>query len=138
MNRIAGNTTSANALALSQENSRFLSCHGQINRKSLPPPRFESNFFSQLPFGSCRRVYGRRAARSRRGLEARRPWRRSSRIETMAAIQAALELDHRATRQCDLAGDADRASLRQMERRVLLVVDTLGRRAVDRNDDLVA
>src|SRR3984893_3284019 len=28
---------SANVLALSQENPRFLSCHGQINRTSLPP-----------------------------------------------------------------------------------------------------
>src|SRR5450432_2595734 len=50
MNRIAGNTTSANALALSQETLRSLSCHGQINRKS--PPR--SNQF--LPAASSRAV----------------------------------------------------------------------------------
>jgi hypothetical protein len=30
---------SANVLALSQENRRFLSCHGQINCKSLPPSK---------------------------------------------------------------------------------------------------
>jgi hypothetical protein len=33
---------SASALALSQENLRFLSCHGQIKRKSNPP--VEPNF----------------------------------------------------------------------------------------------
>jgi len=37
VNRIAGSKTSANAAALSQENLRSLSCHGQINRKSVPP-----------------------------------------------------------------------------------------------------
>jgi hypothetical protein len=37
VNRIAGSKTSANAPALSQENLRSLSCHGQINRKSGPP-----------------------------------------------------------------------------------------------------
>jgi hypothetical protein len=31
--RIAGSKTSANAAALSQENLRFLSCHGHIKRK---------------------------------------------------------------------------------------------------------
>src|SRR6266849_8526175 len=30
---------SANVLALSQENRRFLSCHGQIRCKSLPPSK---------------------------------------------------------------------------------------------------
>jgi len=30
---------SANVLALSQENRRFLSCHGQISCKSLPPSK---------------------------------------------------------------------------------------------------
>jgi hypothetical protein len=30
---------SANVLALSQENRRFLSCHGQINCKSFPPSK---------------------------------------------------------------------------------------------------
>src|SRR5215813_2230100 len=33
--RIAGYSISANVLAFSQENRRFLSCHGQISRKSL-------------------------------------------------------------------------------------------------------
>jgi hypothetical protein len=33
---------SANVVALSQENLRLLSCHGQINRKSNPP--LESDF----------------------------------------------------------------------------------------------
>src|ERR1700730_11148579 len=47
MNRIAGSTTSANALALSQENLRFLSCHGQINRKALPPVQI--NFSRNSP-----------------------------------------------------------------------------------------
>src|SRR6266581_4713885 len=41
--RIPGNNTSANALALSQENLRFLSCQGQINRKARPP--FDIDFF---------------------------------------------------------------------------------------------
>src|ERR1700726_1982689 len=56
-----------------------------------------------------------------------------------AAVRDArlLEFDHRAARHRDLAGDAHRAPLRQMERRVLLVIDVLARRAVDRNDDLV-
>jgi hypothetical protein len=34
---------SVNALALSHENLRLLSCHGQINRKSRPP--FAIKFF---------------------------------------------------------------------------------------------
>jgi hypothetical protein len=40
---------SANVLALSQENCRFLSCHGQIKRKSNPP--IEWNFFRAVPAG---------------------------------------------------------------------------------------
>jgi len=34
--RTAGTSTSANMLALSQENLRVRSCHGQINRTSRP------------------------------------------------------------------------------------------------------
>src|SRR5271156_5445330 len=37
MIRTAGTNMSANVLALSQENLRFLSCHGQIKCKSNPP-----------------------------------------------------------------------------------------------------
>src|SRR5260370_116182 len=37
--RMAGNRMGANVLALSQENRRFLSCHGQISCKSLPPSK---------------------------------------------------------------------------------------------------
>ena len=51
---------------------------------------------------------------------------------------AALKFNHRSARQRDVAGDADGAAFGEMERRVLLVIDGLARRAVDRNDDLVA
>src|SRR5262249_49581538 len=34
---MAGNSMSAKVLALSHENRRFLSCHGQMNCKSFPP-----------------------------------------------------------------------------------------------------
>src|SRR5438046_3931433 len=37
--RIAGYSMSAAVLALSQENRRFLSCHGQIKCKSFPPSK---------------------------------------------------------------------------------------------------
>jgi len=40
---MAGSSMSAKVLALSQENLRFLSCHGQINRKAIPP--LKSIFF---------------------------------------------------------------------------------------------
>jgi hypothetical protein len=53
-------------------------------------------------------------------------------------VLLASKLDHRAARQRDVAGDADGAALGQMERGVLLMIDGLARRAVDRNDDLVA
>ncbi len=48
------------------------------------------------------------------------------------------EFDHRAARQRDVAGDAHGTAFGQMERGVLLVVDILAGRAVDRHDDLVA
>src|ERR1700676_1304124 len=49
-----------------------------------------------------------------------------------------LEFDHRAARHRDIAGDPRGAALGEMERRVLFGVGVLARRAVDRNDDLVA
>src|SRR6516164_4545247 len=48
------------------------------------------------------------------------------------------ELDHGAASHRDIVGDPNGSALGQMERRVLFVIDVLGRRAVDRNDDLVA
>ena len=50
----------------------------------------------------------------------------------------ASEFNHPAPRQRDVAGDADGAALGELKRRVLLVIDGLAGRAVDRNDDLVA
>src|SRR5580704_10271089 len=50
----------------------------------------------------------------------------------------ALKFDHRAARQRDVAGDAHGTALGELECRVLLVIDVLARRAIDRNDDLVA
>src|SRR5271169_1740893 len=41
MTRTAGTNMSANVLALSQENLRFLSCHGQIKCKANPPMETE-------------------------------------------------------------------------------------------------
>src|SRR5580704_15810909 len=49
-----------------------------------------------------------------------------------------LKFDHRAARQRDVAGDADGTALGELKRGVLLVIDVLARRAVDRDDDLVA
>jgi hypothetical protein len=48
------------------------------------------------------------------------------------------EFDHVAASHRDIAGDPNWATLGQMERRVLFVIDVLARRAVYRNDDLVS
>jgi hypothetical protein len=75
VNRIAGSKTSANAPALSQENLRFLSCHGQINRKFRPPLK---GFFP----AACGKVYCKWAARSR--------WQRTRKIGFYQARRAHL------------------------------------------------
>src|SRR6266853_2354947 len=49
---------SANVVALSQENRRFLSCHGQISCTSFPPSK-------PMAAGSHRRAYCNEAPRSR-------------------------------------------------------------------------
>src|SRR6267142_382288 len=49
-----------------------------------------------------------------------------------------LEFDHRAPGRRHLARNNYRAALGQMERRVLLAIDVLARRAIDRKDHLVA
>src|SRR3954447_1955412 len=49
-----------------------------------------------------------------------------------------LEFDHRAPRCRHPASNNYRAALGQMERRVLLAIDVLARRAIDRKDHLVA
>src|SRR5205823_5589543 len=54
-----------------------------------------------------------------------------------AGDETALELDHRATRRGYLAGDDDRAPLRQMEGSVLLPILVLACRTVDRKNDVV-
>jgi hypothetical protein len=50
---------SANVLALSQENRRFLSCHGQVNCTLLPPS------MPALP-GCTTEAYGKGAPQSSR------------------------------------------------------------------------
>src|ERR1700730_9463776 len=111
MNRIDGNTTSANALALSQENLRFLSCHGQINRTSRPP--VHPSRAAQLTAGGWRDPDGYTGVSPSRGGHGgdpfgSRPWPQSNRTSKGAmsgrARRAALELDHRAARQRDLTG----------------------------------
>src|SRR5437867_5125580 len=58
--------------------------------------------------------------------------------EIAPGARRALELDHRAARCRHLAGDNHRATLGQMERRILLAINVITCRAIDRKDDLVA
>jgi hypothetical protein len=52
--------------------------------------------------------------------------------------RGALKFDHAAARQRDVVGDRRGAATSQMVCRVLFAIDVLARRAIDRNDHLVA
>ena len=64
--------------------------------------------------------------------------RRAEFLHRASTILLSLKLDHRAARQRDVVCDVDRAAFREMKRGVLLVIVIFARRAIDRNDDLVA
>src|SRR5262249_2990841 len=63
---------SANVLALSQENRRFLSCHGQIHCKSFPPSK-------SMALGPQGRAYYREAPQSSHSLASPQPFLRAGR-----------------------------------------------------------